>query len=528
MKENFFRSMTWLHTWTGLLVCWLLFLIFFAGTLSFFRHEITLWAQPAAHDVQPQLNRVAAQRQQISTALEHLAMKAPEAETWWVGLPNERNHTMAVSYREKGDDGVRGKWQDNYMDPNSQSILAEYRDTKGGHFFYRLHFDLHYMDRTVARWIVSFASLFMLIGLISGVVIHKRIFKDMFQFRSAKGVRTWLDAHNLSSVLALPFHIMITYTGLVTLIFMLFPYPAMTQYEGGNRAFFADLNSARQHADATGKQVEMLPMKQLVDQFYTNWPNVDIKRVILDHPFDETAIVKFYANTGTQVQDEMPVWVYSAVTGELKTSANTDLSPSETLYDGMIALHTGRLALPGLRWLYFICGIAGCVMIASGAVMWAKRIRARMKSNEQPGLGLKLVEALNLATLMGLPVATTAFFYANRLLPNDLSNRADMEVHLFFVTWLCVTVFAIYRAGTKQWKQLAQLNVILWLLLPICNALTTQGNLISYLLEQQWILAGFDLLCILTAFGFFIQMNKLATQEKANVVGTFKLKERNT
>ncbi|MEH6817893.1 MAG: PepSY-associated TM helix domain-containing protein, partial [Pseudoalteromonas distincta] len=47
MKDSFFRSMTWLHTWVGLLVCWLLYLIFFAGTLSFFRDEITLWNQPA-------------------------------------------------------------------------------------------------------------------------------------------------------------------------------------------------------------------------------------------------------------------------------------------------------------------------------------------------------------------------------------------------------------------------------------------------------------------------------------------------
>ena len=42
MKDTFFRSMTWLHTWVGLLVCWLLFLIFIAGTLAFFRWELNL------------------------------------------------------------------------------------------------------------------------------------------------------------------------------------------------------------------------------------------------------------------------------------------------------------------------------------------------------------------------------------------------------------------------------------------------------------------------------------------------------
>ncbi len=52
MKETFFRSMTWLHTWVGLTVCWLLLLIFFAGTLSFFRLKISLCVcNPAFHQV---------------------------------------------------------------------------------------------------------------------------------------------------------------------------------------------------------------------------------------------------------------------------------------------------------------------------------------------------------------------------------------------------------------------------------------------------------------------------------------------
>ena len=42
MKESFRQSMAWLHTWSGLLVCWILFLVFTAGTASYFRDEISL------------------------------------------------------------------------------------------------------------------------------------------------------------------------------------------------------------------------------------------------------------------------------------------------------------------------------------------------------------------------------------------------------------------------------------------------------------------------------------------------------
>ena len=46
MKNGFRQSMAWLHTWTGLLVGWLLLLIFMAGTASYYREEISRWMRP--------------------------------------------------------------------------------------------------------------------------------------------------------------------------------------------------------------------------------------------------------------------------------------------------------------------------------------------------------------------------------------------------------------------------------------------------------------------------------------------------
>ena len=35
------RSMAWLHTWSGLVVGWVLFAIFVTGTASYYRTEIS-------------------------------------------------------------------------------------------------------------------------------------------------------------------------------------------------------------------------------------------------------------------------------------------------------------------------------------------------------------------------------------------------------------------------------------------------------------------------------------------------------
>ncbi|KZN63489.1 hypothetical protein N473_16840 [Pseudoalteromonas luteoviolacea CPMOR-1] len=509
MKDSFFRSMTWLHTWVGLLMCWLLFLIFFAGTISFFRHEISLWNQPAVHSID---NKPTEQKALISAGLDYLHEKAPEANRWWIGLPSPRQPEVHVSHRHSQPDGQRDKWIDERLDPNTLTQVEGIVDTRGGNFFYRLHFDLHYMDRKLARWLVCLASLFMLIALISGIVIHKRIFKDLFQFRPQKGVRAWLDAHNLSSVLALPFHLMITYTGLVTLIFMLFPDPANTLYEEGVKGFRADFYPERQSIKKSDQPLNSPAFESAFAHFHQNWPEQKIKRVIVDYPTDLSATIKIYGDNGTLIRDEYPYWQYSGSTGELIKTARLDPSGGEVLYGGMIAVHSGRLAHPGLRWLYFICGIAGCVMIATGCIMWAKRIRERLKPNQSPSFGLKLVEALNLGTIMGLPLATAGFFYANRLLPAEVTGRADKEILAFFLIWLAATVTAGLWRSRRAWQRFAHLNAAVWLLLPICNALTTDGNLITYIMDGKWILASFDLTFLATAAVFYMQGNKLGAQ----------------
>ena len=99
------------------------------------------------------------------------------------------------------------------------------RDTRGGEFFYRVHFQMHYLPVLQGRWVAGLCAMFMLVAITSGVVTHKQIFKDFFTFRPRKAAqRSWLDAHNLTAVLALPFHPMNTHTGLATPIALSLPF----------------------------------------------------------------------------------------------------------------------------------------------------------------------------------------------------------------------------------------------------------------------------------------------------------------
>ena len=47
MKQQGFRqSMTWLHTWFGLVMCWIMYFMFVTGTLGYFDTEIDRWMKP--------------------------------------------------------------------------------------------------------------------------------------------------------------------------------------------------------------------------------------------------------------------------------------------------------------------------------------------------------------------------------------------------------------------------------------------------------------------------------------------------
>src|SRR3546814_18385079 len=78
-----------------------------------------------------------------------------------------------------------------------------------------------------------------LFAVLSGIVTHKKILADFFLLRFGKGQRSWLDAHNASSVLFLPFILMITYTGLVSLATHYMPWGIAANYADEGKFFEA-------------------------------------------------------------------------------------------------------------------------------------------------------------------------------------------------------------------------------------------------------------------------------------------------
>jgi len=247
------QSMSWLHTYSGLLLGWLLFAIFFTGTFSYFRNEVNDWMRPELHQ------SVYKQEHSVPMALELLQQRAPDASNWTINLPSTRSLAMSLSWSNAGQaNNQRGGGNRLTVDAQTGEELQPRRTNASG-FFYRFHFELHGVTRTQGRLIVGIATLFMFVAIISGVITHKKIFTDFFTFRPKKGQRSWLDAHNATAVLALPFHIMITFSGLLLIAGTLLPswgYPGFgrdVNYFGSSNQGRAGERGAMQQQGAQGR-----------------------------------------------------------------------------------------------------------------------------------------------------------------------------------------------------------------------------------------------------------------------------------
>lgn len=511
MKNGFRQSMAWVHTWGGLSVGWVLFFVFLTGTLGYFDTEIDRWMKPELP------KDTSTMEQSLAVAEARLQQKAEGAERWFISPPTNRdNPNLRIFWQMPSEEGKRGINGNELLDSTTGDALSG-RATGGGQTLYRMHYALHYLPNDVAYWIVGICSMFMLVAIITGIVIHKKIFKDFFTFRPQKGQRSWLDIHNLLSVTALPFHFMITYSGLIFFAFTYMPLIVSSSYgtgEDAEQAFFDELFEETDKAERANIPADLAPLSAMVAIAQSQWGKDQVRYIDIANPGDANARVSIGRQLDSPLRSS-PELVFDGVSGELLSNKAAATSAPRTVRDTFLGLHEGLFANITLRWLYFLSGLLGTAMIATGMILWAvKRRPAQLKQATGPDIGHRLVESLNLGTIVGLPIAIAAYFWANRLLPVDFAARSEWEVHSMFLVWAGTLIYSfiawpIVRNITRHWIHLLWLAAAAYSLLPVLNALTTDRHITRSLINGDWLFAAIDLTFLATGILFAFAAFKL-------------------
>ncbi|TKB04329.1 PepSY domain-containing protein [Alteromonas portus] len=447
MKATFRKSMIWLHTYLGVILGWLLFAIFFTGTLSYFTPEMTRYLMPERGHISQ------SQQSMIAHSFAYLGTHAGEADQWRIALPSERSAHWSVQWRE-------GKQRRTVTFNNQLAASENETETKGGLFFRNFHYTLQ-LRGYGGRYIAGIAAMAMLLAIFTGIYTHRRFFKDFFTLRSQKLQKWTTDFHALAGILTIPFCIMICLSGIFIYAIMYLPYTANANFEKGERGVNSQIIPSLPNLALTEKvtgddylsnvQPPVPNYAHILETIANQWREANpIARITVEGVGYKDSRVIVERSKATTVSTRADRLVFETYTGNPLKGYDDETLPAQVrriLY----GLHQANFAPIAMRWLLFGLGILGCALIATGNIIW---VAQRKKSARQNPFTLALVEKGNVVAVAGLILASLSFFIANKLIGYNVAGRAQFEVNAFFTVWALSAVHAFWRAkAAVAWKE---------------------------------------------------------------------------
>ncbi|MEL0168570.1 MAG: PepSY-associated TM helix domain-containing protein [Pseudomonadaceae bacterium] len=543
MLNNFRLSMAWVHTWFGLVLGFVLMVAFFFGSLSVFDREIDRWAVPATRfEPQPMPSydnlladvyaRLKPDPVDMAATAKRVIGELPATDTMPLvsvfAYTTHRDPVLLIG----GEFGIPNQPKDPAddhlhvhgratVDPRTGEFLSDDALKIGSDWFYPLHYSLQLNWMYLGTYVVGLAGLVMLVALITGVIMHRKVFREFFTFRPHKRTqRSALDLHNMTGVVALPFHFFFAFTGL--LIFAGFYYfpasqtllkPLHDQHEVLEAA-----HTGLPH-DEAGVPAPLASVDAMVAEAKRIWAERDMAGevgfLMIEHLGDANGYVSIYRAGSDRVALVGEGIHFKASTGELLRE-DPPSPPVEAVAQFLTGLHLQHFEHWALRWLYVLGGLLGCICIATGFVFFVEK---RKQDHARRGLqGSRLVDALAVTSVTGMVLAAVAMLVANRILPEAMVGKGEWEKAVFWGVWGLSLVHALWRSApvakalrNPAWAEQCWLLALLAVAAVLFNWVSTGDHLLkTVLIDPYWPVAGVDLSLLLSATVAVFSARKLA------------------
>ncbi len=493
ITDAFRKSMNWLHTWAGVTVGAILFAIFWMGTLSVFDAEIDRWMKPELR-IAPVESSIA-----LDDAVATIADEISGGTSFLnVSPPGDRSPVISIGYN------VGDGYQQALLDPTTGERLTATDSLGASGFFFPFHFRLHISWQGLGYWIVGFATMAMLVLLVSGIFIHRKIIQDFFTFRPTKALRrSTLDLHNMTGLIALPFHFFLPLTGLIIFAAVYLPWALKVPYGGDDKAIGKEVYgyiAPEPSGEPMGPLVSLDAVKAKAEAAWSarsgEQEKADFLRIY--GYGDANAVIQVrQVFPSRRVEMNRNAMTFSAETGEVLLDFST--TPIGNARAWLSGLHFIQFDHWPLRWLYLAAGLSGCAMIATGNLFW---MRARTRKREPEPMKVRAIRALTIGAVSGIMASSAAFLLANRLLTNDVSimgaDRSSLEMWAFFVVWIATFVHAAIREG-RAWAEQSWTIAGLCVAAVLANWATTGDHPIAAASAGVWAVAGVDLVLLAAA-----------------------------
>ncbi|MCH7400806.1 PepSY-associated TM helix domain-containing protein [Belliella kenyensis] len=493
------------HTISGIIISAALYVIFFAGSYSFFRDDIEAWErnEPAKESVFLETD--------INALVENLALdhdlKFRDITLSQHKISQRINVSLSAPKDTLDESRQRGAFF--YMNLNDYST-SEYKSAYTlGEFLYRLHFfaqlNLYGRSGYLFAGIVSF---FFLFALITGVWIHwDKIISNFYLFRpKAKLKNLWTDAHTALGIIGLPYQFIFALTGVFLIIgtTVLAPPVLSIIYKGDQESMYADMGFGVPEYKPSFQTLDNVPdLNFYVEEVQKSWGEFELRSISLFAYGDQNMriIIEGVPLPASKFTGKGKA-IFKA--GDLTPEYEVDpYGPSSYLQgsnDVLRKLHFGDFGGLGLRIVYFILGLVSCVVILSGVLIW---LVARDKKST-PDIKRKFNKWLvwiYMAICLGMYPVTAISFLAVKL-SMSASELSPLEFiyHWYFYSWLIISIILVaLRDNFKitKWSMLS--GGILGLAIPISNGYQTGNWLWKTFNSDQIQIFTVDMLWLLTS-----------------------------
>lgn len=460
-----------LHSWIGITLGLVVYVVAFTGCFALFGDEIHVWEDPAARLELPD------DPVTITPTFEawmHEEADGRDIEFASFTYPAHEAPYYGAYLLFKGDEG----FEDREVKWNSATgqRLPERGDGLST-WLLDIHRDFMWPDfvggRTIGRSLVGVAGIVLLLAIVTGVVAHTKIREEAYSWRLKRSTRLkWQDTHKIVGLWGLPFFLMIAFTGAVLgIVSLLAPIVAAIAFRGDvealEHAIFGD------HAEPAGIEAPMLSLEEL-QAFVDPDTGRPPQYVTFENYGDRNAVFNLIYKADTELLLVESVAV-SGVTGEpVETLQSGPMKPGTRATGAIAPLHYATYGGLWLKFLYFVLGLALAIITALGSMMWIER-RKHGNEGSKSAQFYDRLSHLNTGVVMGLPVATVSLFYFDRLYSGAETARLAAIGWTYFAVWAAALLFAFVRRNDYQTTRgLLVLAGLMAMGVPVLDGVTTE------------------------------------------------------
>lgn len=486
------------HTISGIIISAVLFVIFFAGSYTLFKKDISAWQTGTSYraNENTKLNynhlldsldqKHVLKGRDISFYFQEHTLETyvdVSASKDTTITPKEKPDPNAKGGRKRrgGGDGAYFKY--NFNKGNSTTYEQSY---DLGEFLYRLHFlaQLNQVPISIGTpfgyLVAGLVSFFFLFALITGLLLHwDKIVSNFFVFRPWSKVKTvWTDAHTALGVIGFPYQFIYAVTGVVLIVNTILITPfSYIFYDGKSDQLYKELEyfENKEYPYTYTELSEKTDVQAYINRTQKIWKDAYINRVFIKNYGDASMqlIVEGAADAKSNFSGNGKI-IYEIKSNKIiyhksPLSESTYVSKVKSL---IYHLHFGNYGGYALKIVYFILGIMGCVVIISGILIW---LVARDKKNvpaHKRKFNLWLANIFLAICLTMFPVTALTFIAVK------LNSATDMEFiyRIYFYSWLTLSTYYIIRKNLKRTNQeTLLLGSLFSFFIPVANGVCT-GN----------------------------------------------------